>query len=207
MMTSCFDHTEIEDWRGVLSSLPFLSRRFLVKSLPFGQGLMWNLFFLEHCSSTKRFRGTDRIWWIFLCEKSWPLYLEPPSIFLTLLCCNLCYCHFLSILFFILPWPEFHSFCHLYWALLQLGFCLGQVWYPVRLTFGHAYFASSAKLQLWCYIIWADSPHSPFVSYGYILPYEVLEVYWCTFDVGCCCSLSEGVLFFPWEKWQEWWIN
>lgn len=110
MMTSCFDHTEIEDWRGVLSSRPFLSRRFLVKSLPFGQGLMWNLFFLEHCSSTKRFRGTDRIWWIFLCEKSWPLYLEPPSIFLILafaVIVVIVISFFNSILHFTMTWVSF----------------------------------------------------------------------------------------------------
>jgi len=169
---------------------------------------MWNLFFLEHCSSTKRLRAADHIWWIFLFEKSWHLYLEPPSIFLSLLCCNRCYCHFLfqfySSFYHDLSFILFDIYIE---ALLQLGLCLGQVWYPVLLTFVHVYVASSAKLQLWCYIIGADLTHSPFVSYGYILPYEVLEVYWCTFDVGCCCSLSEGVLFFPWEKWQEWWIN
>jgi len=185
----------------------FLSRRFLVKSFFWPRTnvefiLPWALFFNQKIESGGSHLMDLPIWKIlaFILRTS-------KYFFLSLLCCNRCYCHFLfqfySSFYHDLSFILFDIYIE---ALLQLGLCLGQVWYPVLLTFVHVYVASSAKLQLWCYIIGADLT-SPFVSYGYILPYEVLEVYWCTFDVGCCCSLSEGVLFFPWEKWQEWWIN
>lgn len=48
MMTYCFNHTETEGMRRCIfffSFVALLSWSFLVKSLPFGEERMWNLFF------------------------------------------------------------------------------------------------------------------------------------------------------------------